>query len=85
MDIIKYMDANELLENRWEARKIWNKAARYTLLDGVLYKRGYSTPLLKCISFEEAQYVLAKVYEGICGEHSEGKVLVGKVMRAGYY
>lgn len=54
LDIIKYVDANELLDNRWEARKIRNRISRYTLLDGVLYKRGYFTPLLRCISFKEA-------------------------------
>lgn len=38
-----------------------------------------------CISVEEAQYVLAELHERICGDHSEGKLLAGKVMRAGYY
>ncbi|KAG6675237.1 hypothetical protein I3842_15G091700 [Carya illinoinensis] len=74
-DIIKYIDANELVVNKWEVRNIRNKVLHYTLLEGILYRRGYSSPLLRCVSFEKAQYVLAKVNEGICGDHSRGKVL----------
>lgn len=55
MDIVKYLDANKLPDDRWEAKKIRNRVAHYTLLNGVLYKRGYYLPLLRCVSFEEAQ------------------------------
>ncbi|XP_041011349.1 uncharacterized protein LOC121255135 [Juglans microcarpa x Juglans regia] len=85
LDIVKYIDANEVPNDRCEARKIRNKASSYTLVEGVLYRRGYSTPLLRCISFEKVQYVLAEVHRGICGDHSGGKVLAGKVMSTGYY
>lgn len=53
LDIIKYIDANDLPDNRSKDRKIRNRVDRCTLLDGVLYKRGYSMPLLRCISFKE--------------------------------
>ncbi|KAF5442795.1 hypothetical protein F2P56_035417 [Juglans regia] len=51
-DILKYLDANEVLDDRQEARKIRNRAARYTLIEGILYRRGHSNPLLRCISSE---------------------------------
>ncbi|XP_040995989.1 uncharacterized protein LOC121242153 [Juglans microcarpa x Juglans regia] len=85
LGIIKYIDANEVPNDKCEARNIRNKAAHYTLVKGVLYRRGYSTPLLRCISFEKAQYVLAEVHERICSDNSRGKMLAGKVMRAEYY
>lgn len=52
LDIIRYLDVNEVLGDMWEARKIRNKEASYTIVDDILYRRGYSTPLLKCILFE---------------------------------
>ena len=68
LDIIKYIDANKLPDN--EARKIRNRVVRYPLLEGVLCKRCYSMPFLRCVSFEEAQYMLVDLYEGIYGDHS---------------
>lgn len=69
LDIIRYLDPNEVPNNMWEAKKISNRVARYTIVDGVLYRKGYSTPLLRCISFEEAKYVRefsATTQEGRC-------------------
>ncbi|XP_042972895.1 uncharacterized protein LOC122304695 [Carya illinoinensis] len=63
LDILIYLDANEVPEDLWEA-KIRNRAARYTMVDDILYRRGYSTPLLRCTLFEEAQYVLAVMQVG---------------------
>ncbi|XP_042962483.1 uncharacterized protein LOC122296752 [Carya illinoinensis] len=83
LDIIKYIDANEVHDDTWEARKIKNTAARYTIVKGILYRMRYSTPLLRCIPFKEAQFVLAGVHERICGDHLGGQVLENKVMRAG--
>ncbi|KAF5476454.1 hypothetical protein F2P56_008167 [Juglans regia] len=46
-DIIKYLDTNELPDDKWQARKIKNKVDRFILTNGTLYKRGYSMPLLR--------------------------------------
>jgi len=35
-----------------------------------LYKRGYGQPLLKCVTKEQAQYIIKELHEGICGYHS---------------
>ena len=32
-----------------------------------LYKRGYGQPLLKCVTAEQAQYIIKELHEGICG------------------
>ncbi|XP_052189925.1 uncharacterized protein LOC127799739 [Diospyros lotus] len=50
-----------------------------------LYKRGYSIPLLKCLGPREAQQALEEVHEGDCGEHLEGRALVGKILRASFF
>jgi len=68
-----------------EAMKIKRKAPKFTIINEKLYKRGFSVPLLKCLEPDEAQYVLAELHEGICGNHSGGKSLAKKLLRAGYY
>ena len=31
-----------------------------------LYRRGYSTLLLKCITSKRVEYILTEIHEGIC-------------------
>nr|KYP35183.1 Retrovirus-related Pol polyprotein from transposon 17.6 [Cajanus cajan] len=52
---------------------------------GELYRRGFSSPLLKCLDPEQANYVLREIHEGICESHSGSRMLAAKVLRAGYY
>jgi hypothetical protein len=68
-----------------EARKLKVCSARFVLIHGVLYKRGFSFPYLHCLDKPEAEYVMREVHEGICGNHSRARSLVHKLVRAGYY
>jgi len=40
---------------------------------------------LRCIEEDEAIYVLEEVHGGICGDHMGHKLLVRRIMRAGYF
>jgi len=40
-----------------------------------LYKRGYGQPLLKCVTAEQAQYIIKELHEGICGYHSNARTM----------
>ena len=68
-----------------EASKLRSRSARFTIHRGTLYKRGFFTPILKCIAREDANYVLREVHEGVCGNLIGARALAGKVMRQGYY
>lgn len=83
--IIAYLKDGILLIDKVEAKKLRSKCARYTLIDGVLYKRGFSSPYLRYLSVEEASYVLHKVHERICGNHSKSRAIAHKVLCQGYY
>ena len=83
--IISYLKYETLPEGKDEARKLRVRSARYVLLNDALYKRGFSQPYLKCLSPDEANYVLREVHEGACGNHSRVRSLIHKVVRAGYY
>lgn len=65
-------------------RKLTRQAAHYLLIDGVLYKRGFSLPLLKCLTLEDAEYVLREIHEGICGSDTGARTLMAKTIRQGY-
>ena len=83
--IFGYLKEGKLPQGRDEARKLRIKSARYVLMDKVLYKRGFSQPYLRCLAPDEANYILREVHEGACGNHSEARTLVHKVVHAGYY
>jgi len=68
-----------------EARKIKVRWARFTMIDGILYKQVFTRSLLKCLGPQEAEYALTKVHSGICGEHLGGRAFAAKILRAGFF
>ena len=83
--IISYLKDENLPEGKDEAKRLRVRSTRYVLLNDVLYKRGFSQPYLRCLSPDEANYVLREVHEGACGNHLGARSLIHKVVRAGYY
>ncbi|XP_014522936.1 uncharacterized protein LOC106779357 [Vigna radiata var. radiata] len=61
------------------------RIARFTFIGDDLYRRGYTTPLLKCLSSEEAKYVMQELHHEICGSHSGKRTFRAKILRAGFY
>ncbi|XP_017438127.1 uncharacterized protein LOC108344174 [Vigna angularis] len=51
------------------------RIARFLYIGDDLYRRGHNTPLLKCISAEEADYVWRELHTGIYGFHSGKRTL----------
>nr|GEV31757.1 reverse transcriptase domain-containing protein [Tanacetum cinerariifolium] len=49
-----------------EARKLRLKARQYALMDGVLYRRSFLTPWLRCVGPLQADYVMREIHEGSC-------------------
>ena len=80
-----YLIEGLLLNDPKEASKLRTRSARFTIHRGSLYKRGFFTPILKCIAGKDADYVLREVHEGICGNHIGARALAGKALRQGYY
>jgi hypothetical protein len=84
-DVVQYLRNRSLPEGKLLSRKVKMHLARYVLIGGVLYRRGYTEPLLKCLTNSEAKYVLKEIHEGVCGNHSGSRMLAHKATRAGYY
>ena len=83
--ILSFLREGRLPPNPEEAKKIQKRAAKFTILNDELYKRGYSQPYLRCIEEEEAKYVLEEVHGGVCGDYMGVKSLVRKIMKTGYF
>ena len=83
--IMSYLKDGRLSKAKDEARKLRVRAAKYVLLDEVLYKRGFSQPYLRYLAPDEANYMLREVHEGVYGNHLGARSLIHKVVRAGYY
>ena len=81
--IMAYLRDGRLPEERDEARKLRIRAAKYVLIDEILYKRSFSQAYLRCLAPNESNYVLREVHEGLCGNYSRARALVHKVIRAG--
>ena len=80
-----YLNDGTLPEDKEEARRVRQSASRYVVLEGALYKRSFSQPLLKCLRLTDADYTLCEVHEGICGDHLGGRSLAYKIIQQGYY
>ena len=83
--LISYLKTGVLPDGSDATRKVKVQASRFVLIKGVLYKRGFSQPYLRCLCHEEANYVMREVHKDICGNHSGARLLVHKSIRAGYY
>ena len=82
--IVSFLQDGHLPQDTEEARKVKKRAARFTILNDTLYKRGFSMPYLKCYE-EEAKYILEEIHEGVCGDHAGPRSPVSKVVKTDYF
>ena len=83
--ITLYLSTGQLPTKRDKAHKLQTQAARFSLIDGQLFKQSLGGPYLKCLTPEQSQYVLAELHEGICGNHFDGRTLAHRAHTQGYY
>ncbi|CAL2229572.1 unnamed protein product [Prunus armeniaca] len=83
--IIRFLQNQTLPADSTEAQRVRYRSARYLIINGVLYKHGFSLPYLRCLTPEEGNYVLWEIHEGICGKHSGSRSLAQKAIRQGYF
>jgi len=81
----RYLADGALPVDSTEARKIKKSSSKFTLIDGELYRFGFTHPLLVCVHGEKCTRIMAELHEGICGSHIGGRSLATRTIRAGYY
>ncbi|GJZ72128.1 reverse transcriptase domain-containing protein [Tanacetum coccineum] len=83
--IIEYLRDETLPNDRKEVSKLRIKARQYELLEGILDKRSFLKPWLRCVGPLQADYVIREIHEGSCSMHVGLLSMVAKAMRSGYY
>ena len=83
--IIDYLNNIHHSEDEASIARIAAKERSYTLMDGILYKKGVVQPLLKCITQSEGRELLQKIHSGMCGSHIGPRALSAKAIRQGFY
>ena len=83
--IALYLSTRQLPSERDKTQKLQVKSARFSLVNGQLFKRSLGGSYLKCLTPEQSQYVLEELHEGICGNHHGGRTLAHRVHTQGYY
>nr|XP_017227468.1 PREDICTED: uncharacterized protein LOC108203223 [Daucus carota subsp. sativus] len=84
-EIKLYLEKGHLPPNADEARKLQVRSLKYVLIEGILYRKSFVIPYLRCLRPDEAREALREVHEGVCGQHLGGRALAHKVTRLGFY
>nr|GEV72133.1 reverse transcriptase domain-containing protein [Tanacetum cinerariifolium] len=84
-ELVNYLKEGILLGDEKEARELRLKARQYELMEGVLYKRSFLTPWLRCVGPLQAEYVMKEIHEGSCSMHAGPRSVVAKAIRMGYF
>ncbi|GJX73536.1 reverse transcriptase domain-containing protein [Tanacetum coccineum] len=74
--ICEYLTKEILPEDKKKARAVRRKAAKYTMINGTLYKKSFLGPWLRCVGPLQANYVLREIHEGSCSMHSGPRSVV---------
>ncbi|GJY30397.1 reverse transcriptase domain-containing protein [Tanacetum coccineum] len=83
--IRNYLEKGKLPEDPVDARTLMEKIGNYTMEDGVLYRKSYLVPLMRCVGPLQANYIIREVHMGSCGMHDGPRHVVAKAMNLGYY
>ncbi|GKC49852.1 reverse transcriptase domain-containing protein [Tanacetum coccineum] len=72
-------------KDKEERRALRMKINQYVLEEGVLFKKGYLVPMLRCVGPLQANYVIREIHMGSCEMHIGARSVVAKAIRQGYY
>ncbi|XP_073290551.1 uncharacterized protein [Primulina huaijiensis] len=76
--ITGYLNEGKLSDDPREACKLKKKCSCYVVAGELLYRRSFAGTIFRCLSYQEADYVLREVHEDVVDS------LVRKVLLAGY-
>lgn len=82
--IIRHLTDGSLPKDKAQRKKLLGNIAKYCLVGDQLYRRSVSSPMLRCLGKEDADYVLREVHEGICADPG-ARTLALKILRQGFY
>jgi len=69
--IKKFMEIRECEDK--DEKAMWKNCACFFLIKDELFKRSFPPPLLKCVSKEQAEYILKDLHKGVWELHLGGR------------
>ncbi|GKF66962.1 reverse transcriptase domain-containing protein, partial [Tanacetum coccineum] len=82
--IINCLEKGIWPEEQNEARALRMKISQYVMEEGVLFKRSYVMPMLRCVGPLQANYIIREIHMGACSVHLKSRSVVPKVIWQGY-
>ncbi|KAL0319761.1 UNVERIFIED_CONTAM: hypothetical protein Sradi_5237600 [Sesamum radiatum] len=67
--IVEWIEKGNLPDKRWDASRLKARAVRFLIQGGILYKKSYTHPLLRCMSHPEGVHLLKEIHSEYCGSH----------------
>ncbi|GJU87032.1 reverse transcriptase domain-containing protein [Tanacetum coccineum] len=83
--IYKYLAEETLPADMKKSRAIKRKSWRFTVINGILYKKSILGLWLRFVGPLQANYVLREIHEGSCSMHAGIRPVVAKASWSGYY
>ncbi|GJX59048.1 reverse transcriptase domain-containing protein [Tanacetum coccineum] len=83
--IIKCLEKGIWPADENEARTLRMKISQYVIEEGVMFKKSYLAPMLRCVGPLQANYITREVHEGACGMHAGARSVVAEIIRQGYF
>jgi hypothetical protein len=83
--ISRYIKNEEEPDDKAVAECIARQSAHYTIIGGLLYRRGAGGVFMKCIYSATGRQLLDEIHAGQCGVHAASRTLVRKAFRSGFY
>ncbi|GJV68137.1 reverse transcriptase domain-containing protein [Tanacetum coccineum] len=76
--IIKCLEKGIWPTDENKARTLQMKINEYVIEEGVMFKKSYLAPMLRCVGPLQANYIIREVHEGACGMHAGAREVVDK-------
>ncbi|GJU20289.1 hypothetical protein Tco_1153631 [Tanacetum coccineum] len=79
--IHEYLMDETLPAKRKKARAIKRKSQRFAIINGILYKKSFLGPWIRCVGPSQVNYVLREIHEGSCSMHAGTRSVIAKALR----
>ncbi|GJR49182.1 reverse transcriptase domain-containing protein [Tanacetum coccineum] len=83
--IYEYLTEGILPGGANKVRAVRRKSQRFAMINGILYKKSFLRPWLRCVGPLQENYVLREIHEGSCSMHVGTRSIVYKALRTRYY
>ncbi|XP_071727502.1 uncharacterized protein [Rutidosis leptorrhynchoides] len=81
----RYLTDGTLPEDKLQARRIRMRVPMYHFKDGILYRKSFTEPYLRCIGAMQAKEIIQEIHEGACSTHSGYGTIVSLIKIMGYF